>query len=224
MSKRVFSGKTVSDAVSKGLAELGVTEDRVKITVLEHPSKGILGLFRAKDAKVELEVIEMKRAAPAPEPAPMFPELDAIERSKAYLADIVRDMGIDATIRETEDEEGNIVLEVNGKELGVFIGRRGQTMDAVQTLVNVYANRISGEHLRIVIDAERFRERRKKTLQDLSLRLANQVIRTRKEVVLEPMSPHERRIIHYQLQNHPKVKTFSKGDEPNRRIVITLKS
>ncbi|HZG84900.1 RNA-binding cell elongation regulator Jag/EloR [Paenibacillus sp.] len=224
MSKRVFSGKTVSDAVNKGLAELGVTEDRVKITVLEHPSKGILGLFGMKDAKVELEVIEVKRAEPVPEPVPSFPEFDAIERSKAYLAEIVRDMGIDATIRRTEDEDGNIVLEVNGKELGVFIGRRGQTMDAVQTLVNVYANRISGEHLRIVIDAERFRERRKKTLQDLSLRLANQVVRTRKEVVLEPMSPLERRIIHYQLQNHPKVKTFSKGDEPNRRIVITLKS
>jgi len=224
MSKRVFSGKTVRDAVNKGLVELGVTEDRVKITILEHPSKGIFGLFGAKDAKVELEIIEIKRSAPAPEPPQTSSQLDAIERTQSYLAEIVRDMGIVASIRRTEDEEGNIVFEVNGKELGVFIGRRGQTMDAVQTLVNVYANRISGEHLRIVIDAERFRERRKKTLQDLSLRLANQVVRTRKEVVLEPMSPLERRIIHYQLQNHPKVKTFSKGDEPNRRIVITLKS
>jgi spoIIIJ-associated protein len=90
--------------------------------------------------------------------------------------------------------------------------------------MNVFVNRLTDEHARIVVDAEGFRDRRRKTLEDLSLRLANQVIRTKKEVVLEPMPAHERRVIHYQLQHHPKVKTMSKGEEPNRRIVIMLKS
>jgi spoIIIJ-associated protein len=90
-------------------------------------------------------------------------------------------------------------------------------------LVNIVANRYASSHLRIVLDAEDFRERRRKTLEDLSDRLAGRVIRTRKEVVLEPMAPHERKVIHSQLQHHPKVKTFSRGDEPNRRVVITLR-
>lgn len=105
----------------------------------------------------------------------------------------------------------------------MLIGRRGGTLDALQYLVNIVANRYSDSHLRIVLDAEDFRERRRKTLEELSDRLAGRVIRTRKEVVLEPMTPHERKVIHSQLQNHPKVRTFSKGDEPNRRVVIALK-
>jgi spoIIIJ-associated protein len=108
-------------------------------------------------------------------------------------------------------------------DLGMLIGRRGQTLDALQYLVNIVANRYASSHLRIVLDAEDFRERRRKTLEDLSDRLAGRVIRTRKEVVLEPMAPHERKVIHSQLQHHPKVKTFSRGDEPNRRVVITLR-
>ncbi|TLS48871.1 protein jag [Paenibacillus antri] len=228
-TKVVSSGKTVSVAVNKGLAELGATEKDVEIVVLEQPSKGLLGLFGAKDAKVELTLRK-------PEPAPLARDIapaatdpvangeDPIERSKSYLVVALREMGIDASVESSTDEDGNIVFQVTGKELGALIGRRGQTLDAMQTLINVYANRLSDEHVRIVLDAERFRERRKKTLEDLSMRLANQVVRTRKEVVLEPMSSHERRIIHYKLQHHPKVKTFSKGEEPNRRIVIALKS
>jgi len=225
MSKRVFTGRTVSDAVSKGLSELGVAEHQVTIAVLEQPSKGLLGLF-GREAKVELTLREpeLPRVETPTAPAAAAASDDPIERSKSYLADILREMGIASTIASSKDEDGNVVFQVTGKDLGVFIGRRGQTLDAMQTLVNVYANRVSGEHLRIVLDAERFRERRKKTLEDLSMRLANQVVRTKKDVVLEPMSSHERRIIHYKLQHHPKVKTFSKGEEPNRRIVITLKS
>ncbi len=218
----VSSGKTVSDAVNKGLAELGATEKDVEIVVLEQPSKGLLGLFGAKDAKVELT---LRNLAPATtDPVAATNREDPIERSKSYLVDALREMGIDPSVESSTDEDGHVVFQVTGKELGALIGRRGQTLDAMQTLINVYANRLSDEHVRIVLDAERFRERRKKTLEDLSMRLANQVVRTRKEVVLEPMSSHERRIIHYKLQHHPKVKTFSKGEEPNRRIVIALKS
>lgn len=233
MSKRVFHGKTVSDAKNKGLLALGVTKDQVRITVLEQPTKGIFGLFGVKEAKVELELIEPAASIKAATLAPMIESIryappsneldDAVALSKLFLADILRDMGLQADIEQTADEEGNPVFHVSGGDLGVFIGRRGQTLDALQLLVNVYANRLSDEHIRIILDAERFRERRKKTLEDLSLRLANQVIRTKKEVVLEPMSSQERRIIHFQLQNHPKVKTTSRGEEPNRRIVISMK-
>jgi spoIIIJ-associated protein len=105
----------------------------------------------------------------------------------------------------------------------MIIGRRGQTLDALQYLVTIVANRYSDNHIRIVLDAENFRERRRKTLEELSERLAGRVIRTRKEIVLEPMMPHERKIIHSQLQSHPKVRTFSQGDDPNRRVVIALR-
>jgi spoIIIJ-associated protein len=230
MLKRVFHGKTVKDAKSKGLLELGVTEDQVKVTVLEQPAKGIFGWFGVKEAKVEIEFMASPSAKrPQVQLEPIHYESfaegsnDAVALTKLYLFDILRDMGLNASIEDTTDEDGNALFHVSGGDLGILIGRRGQTLDAMQLLINVYANRLSDEHIRIILDAERFRERRKKTLQDLSLRLANQVIRTKKEVVLEPMSSHERRIIHFQLQNHPKVKTFSKGDEPNRRIVITLK-
>ncbi|MCI3924786.1 protein jag [Paenibacillus sp. TRM 82003] len=231
MSKRVFRGKTVKSAVSKGLLELGLTESEVRITVLEQPSKGIFGLFGAKDAMVELEPLP-KVATASVALSPANDELgaevpgdvpDVVAATKAYLSDIIREMGLRAQVEQSEDEDGNIVLHAVGKDLGMFIGRRGQTLDALQLLVNVYANRMSEEHIRIVVDAERFRERRRKTLQDLSLRLANQVVRTKKEVALEPMSSIERRVIHSQLQHHPKVKTYSKGEEPNRRIVIALK-
>jgi spoIIIJ-associated protein len=105
-----------------------------------------------------------------------------------------------------------------------MIGRRGQTLDALQYLANIVANRYSDSYLRIVLDAENFRDRRKKTLEDLADRLAGRVLKTRKEIVLEPMPAAERKVIHAKLQSHGAVKTYSKGEEPNRRVVITPKS
>ncbi|WP_274365068.1 RNA-binding cell elongation regulator Jag/EloR [Paenibacillus thermotolerans] len=228
MTKRVFTGKTVQEAVRRGLEQLGVTEDHVRVTVLEQPKKALLGLIGGRDAEVQLEVIEA--AEPSPEAAiseapaaAAEPSTDPIEDTVAYLGELLRAMGLEAGVSNRKDKEGNVILDVAGKDLGIIIGRRGQTLDALQLILNVYANRYSDGHVRIILDAEQFRERRKKTLEDLSLRLANQVVRTRREVVLEPMTAQERRIIHYQLQNHPKVQTYSKGEEPNRRIVIALK-
>ncbi|WP_028608689.1 RNA-binding cell elongation regulator Jag/EloR [Paenibacillus harenae] len=206
MKKIVASGKTIDDAVRNGLSQLQVTEDRIKTVVLEQPSKGFLGLFGVKEAKVELEVI----------PDPML-------EAEQFLREIASTMGLQVNIDRKQTREGTHLAVTGSGDLGMLIGRRGQTLDALQYLVNIVANRYSDSHLRIVLDAEDFRERRRKTLEDLSERLAGRVIRTRKEVVLEPMSPHERKVIHSQLQNHPKVKTFSKGDEPNRRVVIALR-
>ncbi|WP_054025771.1 RNA-binding cell elongation regulator Jag/EloR [Bacillus sp. FJAT-28004] len=206
MKKIIASGKTVEDAVRNGLLQLQVTEDRVKQVVLEQPTKGFFGLFGAKEAKVELELI----------PDPML-------EAENFLREVAGTMGLQVNIDRKQTREGINIAVTGSGDLGMLIGRRGQTLDALQYLVNIVANRYSDSHLRIVLDAEDFRERRRKTLADLSDRLAGRVIRTRKEVVLEPMSPHERKVIHSQLQNHPKVKTFSKGDEPNRRVVIALR-
>lgn len=206
MKKIVASGKTIDDAVRNGLTQWQVTEDRVKIIVLEQPSKGLFGLIGVKEAKVELEFIP-----------------DALEEAEKFLLEVARTMGLSVRVDRKQTKDG-VQLSVSGEgELGMLIGRRGGTLDALQYLINIVANRYSNSHLRIVLDAEDFRERRRKTLEELSDRLAGRVIRTRKEVVLEPMTPHERKVIHSQLQSHPKVRTFSKGDEPNRRVVIALK-
>ncbi|GIP18443.1 Jag protein [Paenibacillus montaniterrae] len=206
MTKIVASGKTIEDAVRNGLAQLQVTEDRVKVVVVEQPAKGFLGLIGSKDAKVELELI--------PDPK---------EEAERFIIDVAKAMGLDVQLAWSETKDGfQLSISCSG-DLGMLIGRRGQTLDALQYLVTIVANRYSDSHIRIVLDAENFRERRRKTLEELSERLAGRVIRTRKEIVLEPMMPHERKVIHSQLQSHPKVRTFSQGDEPNRRVVIALK-
>jgi spoIIIJ-associated protein len=206
MKKIVASGKTIDDAVRNGLTQWQVTEDRVEVVVLEQPSKGLFGLFGVKEAKVELTLIP-----------------DPLEEAEQFLHDVARTMGMSVSVDRKQTREGTLLSVSGGGDLGMLIGRRGGTLDALQYLVNIVANRYASSHLRIVLDAEDFRERRRKTLEELSDRLAGRVIRTRKEVVLEPMTSHERKVIHSQLQNHPKVRTFSKGDEPNRRVVIALK-
>lgn len=205
MKKIVVTGKTIEDAVQNGLQQWNVTEERVKQVVLEQPSKGLFGLFGVKEAKVELELIP-----------------DPMEEVHYFLQDVFRTMNLQVRIDQKKTRDG-IELQLHGSELGMLIGRRGQTLDALQYLVNIVANRYSDHHMRILLDAEQFRERRKKTLAELADRLADRVIRTKKEVVLEPMSPQERKVIHSQLQNHAKVRTFSRGDEPNRRVVIVLR-
>jgi spoIIIJ-associated protein len=205
MKKIVVSGKSVEEAVKLGLTKLNTTEDRVKVSVLQHGSKGLFGLIGMKEAKIELELIP-----------------DALEQTILFLNDVFHAMNLVVTIENQVTEEG-VTFNLIGEDLGILIGRRGQTLDSLQYLVNIVANRFSKTHLRIVLDAENFRERRKKTLEELANRLAGRVIRFKKEVVLEPMSPQERKIIHFQLQDHGVVKTFSKGEEPNRRVVIALR-
>ncbi|AGA59779.1 putative RNA-binding protein [Thermobacillus composti KWC4] len=267
MKKVTASGKTIEAAVNSGLEQLGTTIDRVKVNVLEQPSRGLFGLFGARPAKVELTLIEEPAAAvPAPAAAepqaaetaavedvmtdaggsededvaffeeeedsePQDPESrpgeggagEAAEAAERFLREVAGAMGITIDISRSESRDGLKLAMSGGEDMGLLIGRRGQTLDALQYLANIVASRSSRERVRIVLDAENFRERRRKTLEELSERLAQRVVRTGKEIVLEPMTPQERKVIHTALQHHPKVKTFSKGDEPNRRVVITLK-
>ncbi|EGL18162.1 MULTISPECIES: RNA-binding cell elongation regulator Jag/EloR [unclassified Paenibacillus] len=205
MKKVIATGKTIDDAIKAGLVQLSTTQDRVHVTVLEQPSKGFLGLIGTKEAKVELEKIP-----------------DPIEEAIAFLKELFDTMGLAISIDQKQTKEGHL-FNLSGSELGILIGKRGQTLDALQYLVNIVANRFSNAHVRILLDAEQFRDRRKQTLQELAHRLAGRVVRSRKELILEPMNAQERKIIHAELQSHPSVKTYSKGDEPNRRVVITLR-
>lgn len=205
MKRVMAAGKTVEEAIQSGLRQLEVSEDRVKVTVVEQPSKGLFGLIGSKDAKVELELIP-----------------DPVEEAVAFLQEVTAAMGLRATVSRIDDDE-QTTIGIQGADMGIVIGRRGQTLDALQYLTNIVANRFSSSHIRLVLDAEDFRKRRRKTLEELAQRLASRVVKNRREVVLEPMSPQERKIIHSYLQNHPKVKTFSKGEEPNRKVVIAPK-
>jgi len=205
VKKLQVSGKTVEEAVRIGLSQLGVEEERVKVAVLEQPSKGLFGLIGAKEARVELELLP-----------------DGIDEAIAFLSEVAAAMGLNVTV-EREDEAEAVRLNVQGSDLGLLIGRRGQTLDSLQYLVNIVANRHSDRHLRIVLDAEQFRERRRQTLEALADRMAMRVIKSGKEVVLEPMTSQERKIIHTRLQGRNDVDTYSQGNEPNRRIVIALK-
>ena len=205
MKSVTVTGRTVEEAVQSGLQQLNVSRDRVNITVLEQPAKGLFGLIGSKEAKVVITVIP-----------------DPVEQAISFLQEVTAAMELKADITKVE-EEGSVILNVYGSDMGLLIGRRGQTLDALQYLINIVANRRSENYVRIILDAEEFRKRRRKTLEELSLRLANRVARVKREIVLEPMTPQERRIIHSCLQNHPKVKTYSKGEEPNRRVVISPK-
>ncbi|GIP59156.1 RNA-binding cell elongation regulator Jag/EloR [Paenibacillus sp. FSL W8-0186] len=234
MNKIVTSGKTVEAAVKQGLAKLGTTEDKVAVNVLEQPSKGFLGLIGVKEAKVELTLLEETVSEPlqgsrSSHTVPVAAledevsnERDPYEEAASFVRDVGENMGLQVNV-EIEHKKDNTVLNISGSDLGLLIGRRGQTLDALQYLANIIANRYSDSFVRIVLDAENFRERRRKTLEDLAVRLAGRVVRTRKELALEPMSPQERKVIHSKLQDHPEVKTYSKGEEPNRRVVIALK-
>jgi len=206
MNKITVTGKTVEEAIEAGLSKLQVSRDRVDVVILEQPSKGLFGLLGSKEAKVELTV-----------------KPDVVDEAVQFLQEIAASMKMDIHVERQETPDG-IVLQLSSKDdIGILIGRRGQTLDALQYLVNVVTHRTGNTNTRIILDAENFRERRRKTLEELAARLADKAVRSRREVVLEPMPSHERKIIHTYLQDHPQVRSFSKGEEPNRRIVIGLK-
>jgi spoIIIJ-associated protein len=218
-------GKSVEDAIRNGLTQLNATREEVEVSVLEQPSKGLFGLIGVRDAKVELVLFDKLQVAEPNEPAadiPVSSENNPISETMQFLADVFDAMAIEVEMSKKVEKE-IVTISMKGNEIGMLIGRRGQTLDALQYLTNIVFNRQGKTYTKIVLDAENFRDRRRQTLEELAERLARKVVKTRKEVVLEPMSPQERKIIHSILQDHPNVKTFSKGEDPNRRIVITLK-
>ena len=220
MNKVIATGKTVEEAVNSALRQLETTEDKVNIRIIEKPGKKLFGLMGTKEAVVEVEVIETDK----PIIDEVFYTEEPIDKAKTFLNNIFDAMEIPVDIDDSEESDGNTVLNLIGDDLGILIGRRGQTLDALQYLVNIVANKDSeNNRKRIMLDAENYRYRRQATLEDLAEKLADRVLRTGKEVVLEPMTPLERKIIHTQLQDHPKIQTHSTGEEPNRKVVISKK-
>jgi len=198
-------GKTVDEAVEAGLGELKLARDQVEIQVLEEPTKGLFGLIGNRLARVKL----------VEKPGPDKIAVDFVEQ-------IFAAMGITAEI-EISGQEEDYQMSFRGQDLGILIGRRGDTLDALQYLVNLAVNRKSDRKVRLVLDVEEYRKRREETLIRLAQRLSDKVRRTRKNVILEPMSPQERRVIHTALQNDSSVYTYSQGNEPYRKVVISPK-
>ena len=225
------TGKTVEEAVALALKELQVTEQDVTVEVLEQPKSGFLGLIGARPAKVAVTLIKKEEPiqeenvtmeTEEKEAAPIVGE-DPIVVGKAFLMDVFTKMNLTVAI-EVEENEEVVLFDLKGSDLGILIGRHGQTLDALQYLTNLAANKHAGEgRKRIVLDVEDYRKRREETLVRLAQRLANKVKRRNQRIVLEPMSRHERKIIHMALQDDPQIATYSEGEEPYRKIVIAAK-
>ena len=195
------------------------------------PAKAPKAEKPAKPAKSEKAPAERKQAAPkaekpasAPEAAQPPADKEAPEgRAFTFLTDVTRLMGVEVTINARRDEEGNVRVDMFGDTLGILIGRRGETLDALQYLTSLYVNKGSEDYIRVTLDTENYRAKREEALRRLANRMANRAVKTGRKVVMEPMNPYERRILHSALQQNDAVTTHSEGEEPNRHVVITLK-
>ena len=266
-----LSAKTLDDAITEALVQLGVTSDRLDYIVVEKGSEGFLGIGRKQavikarrkqeekpveevvkeEPKVEEPVKESVKtekkaekkpakehsharkqareekpevkSAPKKEAELAKVEPQTIETCEKFIYDVMNAMGMeDVKVTSAVDEEGALSINMEGSSMGILIGKRGQTLDSLQYLTNRVANKMQDGYVRVKLDTEDYRRRRKETLENLAKNIASKVKRTRKTVSLEPMNPYERRIIHSALQSDPAVSTHSEGEEPYRRVVVTL--
>lgn len=208
MESRIFTGKTVEEALSKALQEMRALREEVDIEVLSEPKGGIFGILGGQEAAIRVGRKEQ-----------LSKNLIAL----GFLEALCREMGVDPVV-EVEELGGYTHLRMTGPGLGILIGRRGETLDALQYLVNLAVSRQIGEKPHIVLDAAGYREKRRETLVRLAENLARKVQKTRQPVALEPMNPQERRIIHTAIQKVPRVDTRSEGEEPYRKVVIQYRS
>ena len=240
MEIKEFTGKNVDEALTNACTELGIVSTELNYEVIEKGSSGFLGI-NAKDAvirvtlgapevkeepkneEVKVEKKEVKTEVKVEKKANVVVE-DPSDAAKAFLADVFKAMGLDVEITTKFDASSNTLnIELAGPEMGIIIGRGGQTLDSVQYLTNLAINRNSTGYIKVKVDTEDYRRRREETLKNLAKNVAYKVKRTRKSVSLEAMNPNERRIIHSALQNDQYVTTHSEGEEPYRHVVVTLK-
>ena len=198
------SAKTVEDALTEALIQLGATSDQVEYEVVEKGSAGFLGIG-SKSA-----VIKVRK------------KCSVEDNIREFLGKVFDAMELEVEIVIT-NEENNYAVDLKGADMGVLIGKRGQTLDSLQYLTNLAVNKNTEEHVKVKIDTEDYRNRRKETLENLAKNIAYKVKRTKRAVSLEPMNPFERRVIHSALQNDKFVTTHSEGEEPYRHVVVTLK-
>ncbi|MBR4079919.1 MAG: protein jag [Christensenellaceae bacterium] len=198
-----FKGKAVDDAIMNGLTELGLGLDQVDIEIVQEGTKGFLGFGKPAIVRLSKKVTTTNKA-------------------EEFLDELLKLMDVSAKAEVTEDENA-ISINLVGDSTGVLIGRRGETLDALQYLTSLVVNKELDEYKRVVLDTENYRAKREETLVKLANRIATKVSKTGKRVVLEPMNPYERRILHATLQNNDRVETVSEGEEPYRRVVIRKK-
>ena len=267
------SAKTVDDAITEALIQLGVTSDRLEYEVIEKGSAGFLGIGmkqaviearrkpEPKEEKIEEPVVEepvkaepkkvetvqpqkaaAEKKADEPQKAAFEKAVEkevkeevkketklvevqpqTIEAVEDFLKNTMKDMDIEVELKTEIDQDGALCVDMSGEHMGILIGKRGQTLDSLQYLANRVANKHQEGYVRVKLDTENYRARREETLRHLAKNIAHKVKRNRRPVALEPMNPYERRIIHSALQSDPYVMTHSEGEEPFRKVVITLK-
>ncbi|MBO4815512.1 MAG: protein jag [Clostridia bacterium] len=231
MGKTIVSqGKTTNEAIENGLKELNVSKNMVDIKVLEEEKRSFYNILAPRVVKVELtvkddvpDVIEKKENIEEVKHKKINENMEEIniglENINAFLDKFLSE-GMNY---KTEIKDFDIYVDIDGKNLNYLIGYRGENINALQTILSSVANKKSTAKIRVYLDIAGYREKRVKTLEDLAEKIARTVTRTKKAITLEPMSAYERKVIHTKLQNNDKVKTFSKGEEPYRKVVITLK-
>ena len=205
----IVTGKTVEDARKKAAAQLGVAEEEMIVTVLEEGKKGFLGIG-ASDAKISVSYSE-----------------DGEDTALDFIRKLIDDMALEGlTVAKKEGSNGDVLITVDGDNAGVLIGHHGETLEAIQYLANLAANKkVAGEkreYVRVTVDVEGYRAKREASLRALARRMSAKVIKNKKSVMLEPMNPYERRIVHSEVQGIAGVSTNSIGSENNRRVVIFL--
>lgn len=206
MEVREFTAKTVDDALTDALVAFGTTSDQIGWDVIEKGSSGFFG-FNSKPAIIRA-----------------WKKFTIEDTVKDFLNDVFHAMNMQVEITVNHNEESHVVdVELKGGDMGVLIGKRGQTLDSLQYLANLAVNKKSDTYVKVKLDTEDYRKRRRDTLENLAKNIAYKVKRTKRPVSLEPMNPFERRVIHSALQNDKYVSTHSEGDEPYRHVVVTLK-
>lgn len=201
-----MTGKTVDDALKNALKELNLTEDKVEFEVLEEGSKGLFNLIGTKPAKIKVTV-----------------KKNSAVEGKNFLINVLKAMGVTAEV-ELKEENDCIFINISGPKMGLVIGYRGETLDSLQYLVSLVVNKNHQvPYKKVVLDTENYRSKREDTLKRVAQKTASKVKKTGRPYKLEPMNPYERRIIHSALQNYTDINTYSEGEEPFRRIVVSLK-
>ena len=242
------TGRTMEEAIAAALAELGKSEEEISVEVLERAKSGFLGIG-AQPALIRVsyevpdEPAEEKKEAPAPKkaekkeapapkkaekkpevkkpaPAPVD-ETGEFAAVRAFISGLMERMGVEADIEISRRDNGGINVNLSGSGMGAIIGRRGETLDAIQHLTNYVVNRDSDKHMHISVDAENYRAKREESLTKLAEKMAEKAIKYKRSMALEPMNSYERHVIHTALQNYEGVTTSSTGVEPNRRVVVS---
>ena len=230
MSKTIIAeGKTTNEAIEKGLKELGVSKDRVEIKVLEDEKRSFFSILTPRVVKIEMTLKDVENVEKNSDKKvkkeihiPQENQEKAKNNVKEFLEDFIKNLPEGTKYTIDSDEKG-LNVAISNEKLGFLIGYRGETLYALQSILSAVASKNLEQKIRVILDIEGYKAKREKTLEDLAEKVAKTVIKTRKSVTLEPMQPYERKIIHSKLQGNLRVETVSIGEEPHRKVVISLK-